>query len=166
VLQLTLELDLGSGLYVEPYVYAGFIKPLRDESSEVGMEVGWEGDIAEEIALNLAVGRWANYGGLGLGVGDWFGRVGVSHRDSEVSLSWLTGENDTALINASYRIAIAQKATLSPSLAFVTATGAFNLAAEGSYDLTPGLAFRLRAASPLIEGRRHFFASGGLAWSF
>ncbi len=166
VAQFSLIVDLGQGFYAEPYVYTGFRRPFGDEGSEYGGEAGWEGDVAPGWTLNVAAGRWANYGGEGFGAGDWFGRAGVSRGDLRVSTSYLVGASDTLLLNAEYELRPTEALTVTPKIAYVAADDAWNLGLEVGYELTPGISLNLRAVAPQRPEGREVYGSAGLVWSF
>jgi hypothetical protein len=69
-LQIDGSYDLNSHLYVSAYVYTGFSKPLVDDSSEYGFEVGGKWELSQKATLNLSTGRYADYQGQGFGAGD------------------------------------------------------------------------------------------------
>jgi len=166
VAQLTIAIDAGGGFYVEPYLYTGFDRPFGDASSEYGVEMGWEGEIAAVLTANVATGRWANYQGGGMNAGDWFGRIGLRHADFSLSASILQGDSNTILLNAEYELHPAAAVTITPSVAYVTADRAFNPGAELTYRLGPALALAVGVVAPQRAGGREVYGSVGLIWSF
>jgi hypothetical protein len=166
VIQLTIAVELGEGFYVEPYLYTGMSAPFADESSEYGVEFGWEGSIAPGMTGNLAAGRWANYAGQGFRNGDWFGRAGIKIRDLNLSATVVSGVTGTLLLNAEYRMRPVSSITMIPSLAYVTADAAFNPGIELMYAIAPQLGATVRLAAPSRPEGREVFGSIGLSWSF
>lgn len=166
MVEFVLLIDAGRGFYVEPYVASGFDRPLRDMSSEFGFEAGWSGSVGSGLDLNVAAGRWANYQGAGLDDGDWFGRIGVSRDGLAASVSLLRGASDTILLNAGYEMRVGSRATLTPSVAYVTADNTLNLGAELRYELSTTVAVSGRAAAPETEEGREVYGSFGIIFSF
>ena len=166
VIQFTGTLELGRGLYVEPYVYTGFHRPFRDQSSEYGAEIGWEADIGHGFEANFAAGRWANYQGMGLHEGDWFGRVGVSRGDLDVSASLLRGVDDTVLLNAEYSLKPTTSLRVTPKIAYLTAGSTLNLGVEVSYEIAPHFFLQARMVAPTVPENDHLYGSIGAGFSF
>ena len=167
VVQVSATFDLGDGFYAEPYASSGFKSPFNDASSEYGLEIGWEGDLAEDVTLNVAAGRWANYGGAGFDEGDWFLKVGVTHGNLTVAVSALQGASDTAILHVAYELPVNDRLSLTPSAAFSTRDGTVNPGVAASYRLTD--AFSLNAMVVVPErpgGSRQVYAGVSIAWTF
>lgn len=163
--RLTGVVDVGENGYLEAYGSTGLDAPFRDDSSEYGFELGGEWEIGGDTSLNLAGGRWMNYAGAGPEAGDWFGRVGVSHGAFYVSASLLVGDSDTAVLNASYDLALSERVTLTPAFGYITATDTLNYGVVGEIRATEHLFLSLSAVAPMTEdGGREFHVSGSLIW--
>lgn len=148
MLRAVVSTDFAANGYVEAYVSTGFEDPFRDDSSEVGIEVGGDWEFSADRSLNLAVGRWANYAGAGLDAGDWFARIGVSQGGFSTSASWLAGDSDTVVLNADYAIEATDHLTIRPVVAYFTATDSVNVGVAAEFDLTERLALSVSIVAP------------------
>lgn len=159
---------IAKGAYVSAYAYTGFDKPFGDSSSEYGLELGGEWDIADSLTFNLAGGRYANYEGRGFDAGDWYGKVSVSYAQLTVSASVLNGEDDTVLFNGSYELQVGERLSITPSVAYLTAYHEFNPAIAVSYRLLDGLSLSAKAVAPKdgATGKRKAYGAVRLSYDF
>lgn len=166
VVKFTGLADFGSGMYAEAYAYSGFDKPFGDPGSEVGAEIGWEGEIGSGVNINVAAGRWANYQGAGLDTGDWFVRLGGSYENLSIEASVLSGESDTVILRGQYEAAVTERLTIRPSVAYLTAYGELNPGIEADYNLGHGFSARLTAVYAETDDGRDLSAAAGLVLGF
>lgn len=163
--QFSILAEADNGLYVEVNVLSGFNRPLRDSSSELRLEVGWEREIAQNLTLNVAGGRYDNYGGAGLGTGDTFGRVGIRYQDTSVAVSYLAGETDAAIAFVEHELEVG-KFTIIPSISWNLTTGDVNPGARASYRITDTASIEGVVGSRNAQGERDLVASVGVAVRF
>lgn len=165
LLRLTGAVDVGENGYLEVYGATGFEKPFRDRSSEFGIEFGGEWETGRETSLNIAGGRWMNYAGAGTDAGDWFGRMGLSHRALHASASLLIGDSDTIVLNAAYEFSLSERIIITPSLGYLTATDALNVGLVGEFHVSDRVHFSVVAVAPETgDGGREAYVAGAMIW--
>jgi hypothetical protein len=164
-LQIDGSYDLNSHLYVSAYVYTGFSKPLVDDSSEYGFEVGGKWELSQKATLNLSTGRYADYQGQGFGAGDWYAKAGMTYGRASVSVSVLHGVTNTLLINSSYELPVTNRLTVTPSIAYFTAQNKLNPGFSVNYQFTEKLSVGGKFVFPKNDdtGERRFFAAATLS---
>lgn len=146
--RVTTAFDLGESGYVEAYASSGFDRPFRDDGSELGLEFGRDWTLADDIGLNVAAGRWANYAGEGLEAGDWFGRIGLSRGGLQTSVALLAGDSDTVALNAAYEWVLSDRLSLLPSIGYLTEDQTLNFGLVGTVRLTDALGLAVTAVAP------------------
>ena len=167
VLKLEGSYDLSKHLYVSGYVYTGFSKPFKDNSSEYAFEVGGTWDLSDHIKAGIAAGRYANYQGRGFDQGDWYVKATASYERLSVSASVLRGVSDTALLGVSYNVPVTDKLSVKPSVVFYTADGRLNPAVDATYRLNDRLSVNAVVVIPQNStGGRTAYGAIGLIASF
>ena len=168
VLKVEGSYDISDHIYVSGYVYTGFSKPFKDDSSEYGFELGSTWDVGDHVKTGVAVGRYANYQGRGFDQGDWYVKATASYDHLAVSASVLTGVSDTALIGVSYDLPVTNKLSVKPSVMYFTADGRLNPAVEASYRLNDRLSIGASVVIPkdAVTGSRKFYGAVSLTASF
>lgn len=153
-------------IYVEGYVYSGFTDPFNDDSSEYGLEVGGEWEVAESTILNIAGGRWANYYGEGFSAGDWFVAARVTHGNFTIAATALSGDTDMVILHAQHELPVAERLTIVPSVAYYTADGTFNPGLSASYSLRDDVAVNLGVVYPETDEGRKLYAAVSITFTF
>lgn len=157
---------LGGGAYVSAYVSTGLSSPLGDEPSNYGFEAGKTWRLSPRAEVTVAVGRFANYYGEGFGRGDWYARADLRAGPTTLSVGAFVGATDSVIVGAAHDIAVGDRLTVTPSVAFVTATGDLNPSVSASYRLTDDLALGASVVGVNEEGERGVFGAVTLTWSF
>lgn len=120
VIQLTGTYNFTPILYANAYVYSGFDSVFESQSSEYGFEVGADSfPLFANITGSLSAGRFANYGGQGSNVGDWFVKGGLSVGDFHISHSRYLNVTDGSATNIGYDFNLSEKLVVTPSVAYL-----------------------------------------------
>ena len=148
VVKLDVSYDLSKHIYVSGYMYSGFSRPFKDDSSEYGFEVGSTWDVNDHIKTGVASGRYGNYQGHGFDQGDWYVKATASYDHLAVSASFLSGVSDTALIGVSYDLPVTDRLNVKSSVLFYTTDRRLNPAVEAKYRLTDRLSLNASVVAP------------------
>ena len=167
-LQASASYDLTEHVYVSAYAYTGFTKAFRDDSSEYGFELGVQKEVAKDTTLTVATGRYANYWGQGFDAGDTYVRASVQHGPATASVSVLKGMSNTALLNFSYDITVAEKVTLTPSIAYISREERTNFGLTARYWATDHLSVGVKVVLPedYRTGSRKVYAAAMMSYRF
>lgn len=167
VVKVDASYDLSKHIYVSGYMYSGFSRPFKDDSSEYGFEVGGTWNVSDHIKAGVAAGRYANYQGQGFDQGDWYVKATASYNHLAVSASVLSGVSDTALIGVSYDLPITDRLSVKSSVLFYTADRRLNPAVEAKYRLTDRLSLIASVLAPKnsLTGIRMLYAAVGITAS-
>lgn len=166
-LQVEATYSITPQVYVSAYAYTGFKKPFADASSEYGFEAGYERDVGGGATVSFAAGRYANYEGQGFGSGDWYVKAGIQYGHLNASVSALSGDTDSVLLNVSYDLPVGKRLTVSPSIAAFTRDGRINPALAADCRISDHLSLGARFALPDDgTGTRKLYAAAALTYHF
>lgn len=166
-LQIEATYSITPQVYVSAYGYTGFKKPFADASSEYGFEAGYERDVGNGTTVSFAAGRYADYEGQGFHSGDWYAKVGIQHGPLTASVSALSGDSNTVLVNVSYDLPIGKRLTVSPSIAAFTSDGRINPGLAVDYRISDHVSLGGRFVLPDNgTGTRKFYAAAALTYHF